>query len=235
MHGGKSRCDLDRADRVGGLQRPHRHHQRPVERPRRRGRHIGAIHRHRRAVADVAELDAVLHQRVLERKRAAEREDDEIVAPVLVDVGRLVDQFAVPEHLVAAEVGADVEVAAERGQARVARIAGGKQRAGLRIELAEAHEIGGERRRQDGEIALHIARREPRCRPGPLAAADRPACIFSGQRNVGVLTGGRGHRRTSNVIRSYHRRRAVAHRLGGAARRSAPAPAGLLARLGHCV
>jgi hypothetical protein len=85
------------------------------------GRIDGAVHRHGRAVGDVAQLDAVLHQRVLERERAAEREDHEIVAPVLVDVGRLVDQFAVAEHLVAAEVGADVEVAAERRQAAVAR------------------------------------------------------------------------------------------------------------------
>jgi phenylalanine-4-hydroxylase len=66
VHGGKPRRDLDGADRVGGLQRPHRHHQGPAKRARGGGLDRGAIHRHRRTAGDVAELDAVLHQRVLE-------------------------------------------------------------------------------------------------------------------------------------------------------------------------
>ena len=42
---------------------------------------IGPVHRHIRAAGHVAQLDAVLDQRLLERKRAAEGKADEIVAP----------------------------------------------------------------------------------------------------------------------------------------------------------
>ena len=89
------------------------------------------------------------------------------------DVVRLGDQLAVLPHAVARQVGADVEVVAERRHARVAGRRRADQRAGLGIELAEAQEIGGERLRQNGEIALHIAGRQPRGRPAMRAGADR--------------------------------------------------------------
>ncbi len=72
------------ADRVGGLERPPRYHQRPVEGPAavsaRWCGYIGTA----RSVGDVAQLHAILHQCCLERERAAERKDHQIVAPVLL-------------------------------------------------------------------------------------------------------------------------------------------------------
>ena len=86
---------------------------------------------------------------------------------------RLVDQLAVLPDPVARQIGADVEILAQCRHARIAGRRRAEQRAGLRIELAEAQEIGGQRLRQDGEIALHIARREARGRPAMRAGADR--------------------------------------------------------------
>ncbi len=60
-------------------------------------RYIGTV----RPQADVAQLDAVLDQRLLEGERAAQHEGDEIVAPMGADVGRLVDDLAAAEYPVA--------------------------------------------------------------------------------------------------------------------------------------
>src|SRR5687767_6368911 len=115
---------------------------------------------------------------------------------MLQDVGRLIDQLAVAEHLVAAQVGADVEVLAERGQVWIAGRTGREQRAGLWIELAEPHEVGGELGGQDREVALHVARREPRGWAVPVAAADRAPGVDAGLWNGVrlVLNGLDGHR-----------------------------------------
>src|SRR3954470_3179418 len=91
------------------------------------------------------------------------------------DIGRLVDQFALSEHAVTRQVGADIEVVGEARQPEIARRGGRKQRAGFRVELAEAQEVARQRPRQDGEVALHIARRETGGRPPELAAAGRQA------------------------------------------------------------
>ena len=84
------------------------------------------------------------------------------------------DHLAVLPDAVERDVGADVEILAQRRQAPVARLGRAEQRAGLGIESAEAHEVGGERLRQDGEVALHVARREPavgaRCEPARTAS-----------------------------------------------------------------
>ncbi len=80
-------------------------------------------------------------QRLFERKRAADGEGDEIVAPVFDDVGRLVDQRAVAPDAVARQVGADVEILGQVRDARIAGRADADQRARLRIALAELHEI----------------------------------------------------------------------------------------------
>ena len=61
-------------------------------------------------------------QRLLERERAADHEGDEVVAPARRDVGRLLDEHAVAPDAVARQVGADVEIGAERRQARIARL-----------------------------------------------------------------------------------------------------------------
>ena len=157
---GKARGDLDGADRVGRLHRPHRDDHRAVERARRRGRDRGAIHRHGGVAGHVAQLDAALDQRLLEGERAAQHEGDEIVAPMGAHVGRLVDQLAAPEHAVARQIGADVEIVGERRQPEIAGRRGRQQRAGLGVELAEAQEIAGKVARENGEVALHEARRQ---------------------------------------------------------------------------
>ena len=104
--------------------------------------------------------------------RAAEQEGDQVVAPQVADVVDLGDHLAVAPDAVGADVGADVDVAAEARQGRVAGFGAGDQRARLRVEGAEALEIGGQVARQDGEIRLHIAGCEALGRARELAAPD---------------------------------------------------------------
>ena len=114
-------------------------------------RYIGT----RTLLLDVADRQAVRQQRFLERKRAAEHEGDEVVAPMRHDVGRLVDHLAVAPDAVARQVGADVEVEAERGNAGIADIGHADDRARFGIELAEPVEGRRQLLRQDREIALN--------------------------------------------------------------------------------
>ena len=73
------------------------------------------------------------------------------------DVGRLLDHLAVAPDAVARQVGADVEVDPERGNAGIAGIGHADDRTGLRIELAEPVKRRRELFRQDREIALDEA------------------------------------------------------------------------------
>jgi hypothetical protein len=102
--------------------------------------------------------------------------------------------LAVLEHAVARHVGADVEVLAQRRQVRIARRADREQRAGLGIELAEAHEVGSER---FGRIA-RLPCTKPGARPavGPVQSPRRIACRASWP--VGGTSDGLRFRRRSS-------------------------------------
>ena len=117
VHRRKPRGDLHRADCVLRLQRPHRHDQWAAEHAGRHAGNVGAIHRHVGAAGDVADLDAVIDQRLLKGERTADREADQVVTPDVAHIGRLRHQFPVPPDAIARDVGADVEVRAERGKA----------------------------------------------------------------------------------------------------------------------
>ena len=93
----------------------------------------------------MAQLDPVLDQRLLERKRAAERKADQIVAPDMRDLGRLFDQFAAAPDAVARQIGADVEILAQARQARVAGLGNREHRTGFRVRLGKAQEVVSQR------------------------------------------------------------------------------------------
>src|SRR5256885_15931445 len=123
----------------------------------------------------VPQARARLEQGLLEGKRAAEDEGDQVLAQERADVADVRHRLAVAEDAVARHVGADVEVFAERGKLRLPRLRSGEERAGLGIALAEEHELLCIFARQDADIALHVARREPCGVARVLAAADCPA------------------------------------------------------------
>ena len=54
---------------------------------------------------------------------------------------------------------------------------------GFGLSWQNRMKVGGQRRRQDGEIALHEARRDARGRTGPFAASDRQPGLEPGLRN----------------------------------------------------
>src|SRR5262245_38494193 len=103
------------------------------------------------------------------------------------DIGRLVDELAVPESPVARQVGADVEVVGERRQPKVAGRRGRQQRAGFGVEVAEPQEIARKVARQNGEIALHVTRGDAGRLTLESAAAGRKPRVTAGLRGGGRL------------------------------------------------
>lgn len=73
------------------------------------------------------------------------------------------------------DIGADVEIGAEGRDARIAGRRHADERAGLRVALAELAELAGVFARQDAQVALDVARGEPRGMAGMAARADRQA------------------------------------------------------------
>ena len=59
-------------------------------------------------------MDAAFHKCGFEAKGAAERERDEIVLPLVLDIGDLGGDLAVPPNAVAGQIGADVDIRPER-------------------------------------------------------------------------------------------------------------------------
>src|SRR5450759_3342247 len=94
------------------------------------------------------------------------------------DVGRLFHHLAVAPDAVARQVGADVQIDPERGDAGIADVGHADDGTGFRVELAKAVERGGQLLRQDGEIALYKTAGDagrgrghagPTCQPRPHA------------------------------------------------------------------
>ena len=184
VHGWHPRGDLDSTDGVGRLHRPHRHHHRAVKRPCRDGLEIGPVHRHIFSLRDVAQFDPRVDQGMLEGERTAEQKAHQIGAPKRGHVGHFLAQRTVPPNSVQRHVVADVDVAAERRQGRIARLGHRQQRTGLRVALTEAEKIAGQTFRQDHQIALRVARRQAAGMTNPFTAANGLA------RFVGALKAG---------------------------------------------
>jgi hypothetical protein len=150
----------------------HRHDKRATEYPGRDARHVGTEHRHIAAAGDVPHLDSGGDERFLERKGTANREAHQIVPPDVADIAGFLYQLAVPPYAVARQVGSDVQILAECGKSRVARLGDGEQGARTRVRLCEADKIVRQRARQDNEIRLHQAGRQAGGGPGDRTGAD---------------------------------------------------------------
>ncbi len=159
VRAGQARADLEGDRGLLGRVGPHRDHGRPAERPHRHGRDRAAVHRHHLALVDVPHAQPGLLQGMFEGQRAADHEADEIVPPERRDLARFVDQHAVAPDAIARQVAAQVEILAERGQQRAARLGHADQRAGRRVGAAVGGEIVGPGGRQDHQVALRVARR----------------------------------------------------------------------------
>src|SRR6516162_1117207 len=110
MHRGKTRGDLDRPDRVARLERPHRDDKWAGKGTRRCTWDIRPVHRDIRPGGNVSQFDPILDQGLFERERAAEGKADEIVAPDMKEVARLLDQFAAAPYAIAGQIAADIEI-----------------------------------------------------------------------------------------------------------------------------
>ena len=125
-----------------------------TERPCRLIGNAGPVHRHVDAFVHVTQRNALTREHLLERERAADREYDQIVAPYFADVGGLLTENAVAIDVVARNVRADVEIAAQRRQIELPGFTDPEQRAGFRIAQAEAHEVLCVGARENGEVGL---------------------------------------------------------------------------------
>src|SRR5215467_4943691 len=172
----ETRRDLNSADGIGWREGSHGHHQRALERPRRDGVDIGHIHSGDIVAFEEFQPHAGLLQGLLERKRAAEGEGHEVVAPVRADVGHFLDECAVAEDVIARNIGADIEVVGKRRQAWVADIGAGDQRAWLGIALTIKEKVLGPFGRKNADIGLYETRRDAGRVAGIRTGADRLPC-----------------------------------------------------------
>ena len=164
-----------------GLKGPHRHHHRSRERAGGRAGDIGAIHRHGGAALDMANRRARPRSAPPRRNassRARRRRDRRATiskCPAARRSARRPSRRGSGEYRCGCR--APRQATASFG---IADLGDADQRAGLRVALAEVQEIVGEIGRKDGEIALHEARREARCRPIERARAAREAHALRG-------------------------------------------------------
>jgi hypothetical protein len=110
----------------------------------------------------LSRADAALDERLLEGKRAAEHEADEIVAPEGRDVVHFFLNHTVAPDAVPGQIGPEVDVGTERRQQRTAARRHPDQWTRLGIALAEEPEVVSIGRRQHDEIPLHESRRQTR-------------------------------------------------------------------------
>ena len=171
VHRREARGDLHRADRVRRLHRPHRHDQRAVEHAGRHAVDVGAIHRHvacrRRCGAPRCRpRSAPPRRRTSSRCAKPTRSSRHSMA----DVGRLLDQFAVAPDAVARQVGAHIEILAQRRQTRIARPRTPPSTGqGRGLAWAKRRKSCASALRQDHQVRLHVAGRQARGRAGEQA------------------------------------------------------------------
>ena len=174
VHRGKSRGDLHRADRVRRLERPHRYYHGTGERPGRRAGDIGAIHWYPNVALDVADRQIVRHQRLLERERASKHKGNQVVAPMLPDIGRFFHHLAVAPDTVPRQIGTNIEIGPERGDARVSNVGHADHGARLRVELTKPVKRRCELFGQDRKIALNKTVCDASRAAGHSGAASQP-------------------------------------------------------------
>jgi hypothetical protein len=140
--------------------RPHRHHQRPGQPAGRAARPVRAVHRHVAALLDVAHRHTASSSAVSKLKLQPMRKATRSSRHRSVDVGRLVDQLAVPPHPVARQVGAQVGAGRERRAVRTG-VGHVEQRHRLRVALGEQQHVVCPVLGQDDEVGLGVAGAQP--------------------------------------------------------------------------
>ena len=98
-------------------------------------------------------------------------------------LGDVAVDLAVAEDPIARDVGAQVEILGELGQARAARLGHREQRTRLGILLAEAGELVGVGRRQNGDVGLDAASGQP-ARLAVISTAANSAPDLDGVRGI---------------------------------------------------
>ena len=135
--------------RVGRRQRPHRYNQWSVKSTRRPAGDVRAEHRHIAFQFDVADGDPGLQQRVLEGERATDQEADQVVAQKFLEVGRLIDQFAVLPYPITRQIGTQIGAARDCLRLRIARLGDVEDWARFGVALAKEEKVEGQFFRHD--------------------------------------------------------------------------------------
>src|SRR5690349_20062673 len=137
MHIWNTRGDLDRADRVGGLERAHRHQKRAMKATGLERVDIRDIDAGDTVALEKLQPQPSLQHCFLERERAAQCKGHKVVSPIAADVGNFLHERAVPEYVITGYIGPDVEIFGQCRQPWVADIRARNQRTRLRITLAK--------------------------------------------------------------------------------------------------
>jgi hypothetical protein len=89
----------------------------------------------------MTQLDPVFDKRLFERKRTAESKADEIVAPDMMEIRRLLGKLAPAPDAISRQICADVEILAQTRDAGVAGLGNREHRARFWVCLGKPQEI----------------------------------------------------------------------------------------------
>jgi hypothetical protein len=119
--------------------------------------------------------NAGIEERGFKRERTTDEERDEVVSPQAANIRWFVDQLTVPPHAVPGDIRSEIGL---RGKQFGSEFAWGKlfqQWTGLRIATAEFREIRGKSGRNNDQVQLRVAGRQPGRRLGEGTGSNRQA------------------------------------------------------------
>ena len=187
MYGRDLRCHLYCPDGIGRTHRTHRNHHRAMEGASGDSGDIGLVHGDIQASLNMTQGDAGVNQGLFKGKGAANGKSDQIVTPQRRNVGALIGLSAIAPDAITRDIGADVEVCAQSGQAGIARFGYGKQRTGFGVALAETQKVIGQLFRQDDNVCLDKIGCDAAGVTSPGASPDDMTCFdacFGGEETV---------------------------------------------------
>jgi hypothetical protein len=177
MNGGAVHCwkttgDLHGTHNIVGWQRTHTDYQRTAEHTGRFARTIGNEYGNIHAQFDVSHAHTDIHERVFEGKTTPEKETDEIVSPMGLEIVDFLSEYPIPVHTITRNVRTNISAWGEFLWLWITRVEHFKKWTGLGIPLAEEQKIIGQGTRHHCQVGLRIARCQASRWTAPLAGTN---------------------------------------------------------------
>jgi hypothetical protein len=151
------RANLNRADKLIPLNRPHTGCHRSLKNTCRLAGHVREVYRHNLFELDMSQSNTRLQERPLKRITAPDHKGHQIVAPVIRDLFHLVDTFPLLIYSVTRQISPYIRSLCQISQKIIPGFRNFQNRAGFGIPLTEEKKIESIFFRQDHEIGLSVS------------------------------------------------------------------------------